>query len=163
MVYVDRGTNLFVNKPRKCTSVHVTGVIIGDVDQPDVVPLSSPLPSVSVHKAGRATILSYLKRKGAAHARLVAGNATGNKSAPVPEVADFSSRGPAQIGADVLKPDVAAPGVSVLAAVAPPSNGGLHFDFYDGTSMATPHIAGLAAWLLGKAPQATPTCRARCS
>jgi hypothetical protein len=74
----------------------------------------------------------------------------------VPEVAGFSSRGPSQINADVLKPDVAAPGVGVLAAVAPPSNAGLHFDFYDGTSMATPHIAGLAAWELGKRPHLNP-------
>jgi Subtilase family/Fibronectin type-III domain/Peptidase inhibitor I9/PA domain len=156
IILCDRGTNLFVNKLAEVKRVHAAGVIIGDVDQPDVVPLSSRLPSVSVHKAGRATILSYIRRKGAAHARLVAGNATGHKSAPVPQVADFSSRGPSQTNADVLKPDVAAPGVSVLAAVAPPSNGGLHFDFYDGTSMATPHIAGLAAWQLGKRPKLHP-------
>jgi len=156
IILCDRGTNLFVNKLAEVKRVHAAGVIIADVDQPDVVPLSSSLPSVSVHRAGRATILSYIRRKGPAHARLVAGNATSRRSAPVPQIADFSSRGPSQIDADVLKPDVAAPGVSVLAAVAPPSNGGLHFDFYDGTSMATPHIAGLAAWQLGKRPKLHP-------
>ena len=119
IILCDRGTNLFVNKLAEVKRVHAAGVIIGDVDQPDVVPLSSPLPSVSVHKAGRATILVLPQAQGAGAGALVAGNATGHKSAPVPEVADFSSRGPAQIGADVLKPDVAAPGVSVLAAVAP--------------------------------------------
>ncbi len=156
IVLCDRGTSLFVQKLAEVKRVHAAGVIIGDVDQPDVVPLSSRLPSVSVHQAGRTTILAYIHRKGAAHARLVLGNKTAHKSAPRPQVADFSSRGPSQIDADVLKPDVAAPGVAVLAAVAPPSNAGLHFDFYDGTSMATPHIAGLAAWTLGKRPHLTP-------
>jgi hypothetical protein len=156
IVLCDRGTSLFVQKLAEVQRVHAAGVILGDVDQPDVVPLSSRIPSVSVHKAGRSTILSYIQRKGAAHARLVLGNKTAQKSAPIPQVADFSSRGPSQIDADVLKPDVAAPGVAVLAAVAPPSNAGLKFDFYDGTSMATPPIAGLAAWMLGKRPALTP-------
>jgi len=156
ILFCDRGVTPFVDKLAEAQRVHAIGVIIGDVDQPDVVPLASALPSVTTHIAGSKTILKYIKHKGVAKARLVAGNKTHQKSDPVPQVAGFSSRGPAQINADVLKPDVAAPGVGVLAAVAPPSNAGLHFDFYDGTSMATPHIAGLAAWMLGKRPNLTP-------
>jgi hypothetical protein len=156
ILFCDRGVNPFVDKIAEAQRVHAIGIIIGDVDQPDVVPLSSAIPSVSTHIAGSKTIKRYIKRKGTARASLVAGNKTHKKSDPVPQMAGFSSRGPAQIGGDVLKPDVAAPGVGVLAAVAPPSNAGLHFDFYDGTSMATPHIAGLAAWQLGKRPHLTP-------
>ena len=156
IVFCDRGVTPFVDKLAEVQRVHAIGVIIGDVDQLDVVPLSSPLPSVTTHIAGSHTILNYIHAKGVAKASLVAGNKTKEKSDPLPQVAGFSSRGPAQINADVLKPDVAAPGVGVLAAVAPPSNGGLSFDFYDGTSMATPHIAGLAAWELGKRPKLSP-------
>ena len=52
-------------------------------------------------------------------------------------------------GGDLLKPDIAAPGVTILAAVAPPSNSGRSFDFHSGTSMAAPHVAGLAALWFG--------------
>ena len=74
-----------------------------------------------------------------------------------PQIAGFSSRGPSiGTGGDLLKLDIAAPGVSILAAVAPPSNANRRFDFYSGTSMATPHIAGIAALYLGVHPKWSP-------
>ena len=53
---------------------------------------------------------------------------------------------------DLLKPDLIAPGQDVLAGVAPPGNNGRLFDLYSGTSMSSPHVAGLAAALKGAAP-----------
>ncbi len=65
---------------------------------------------------------------------------------PAPFTASFSSRGPLRAaGGDLLKPDVIAPGQDILAAVAPPGNAGRDFDLYSGTSMSSPHVAGLAA------------------
>ncbi len=65
---------------------------------------------------------------------------------PAPFTASFSSRGPLRAGGgDLLKPDLIAPGQDILAAVAPPGNGGELFDLYSGTSMSSPHVAGLAA------------------
>ncbi|MCK7595202.1 S8 family serine peptidase [Pseudomarimonas salicorniae] len=57
-----------------------------------------------------------------------------------------SSRGP--IANDYLKPDVSAPGTSVLAA-AGTGNG---FRFLTGTSMASPHVTGLVALLRAQNP-----------
>jgi len=77
--------------------------------------------------------------------------------ADAPFIADFSSRGPLLAGeGDLLKPDVTAPGVDVIAAVAPPGNFGDDFAAYSGTSMSSPHVAGLAALLIDLHPDWTP-------
>lgn len=67
-------------------------------------------------------------------------------------MAGFSSQGPTDVDFRV-KPDVVAPGVSVLSSIphqfcdAPPC-----FAFFQGTSMATPHLAGSAAVVRGQHP-----------
>ena len=77
--------------------------------------------------------------------------------APAPFIAGFSSRGPLLAGGgDLLKPDVSAPGVDVMAAVAPPGNGGENFASYQGTSMSSPHVAGLGALLKDLHPDWSP-------
>jgi uncharacterized repeat protein (TIGR01451 family) len=56
-------------------------------------------------------------------------------------IASFSSRGPSTwYGSDLIKPDVSAPGVNVLSSLP-----GGAYGTNSGTSMATPHVAGLAA------------------
>lgn len=62
------------------------------------------------------------------------------------KVADFSSRGPAPDG--VAKPEVVAPGVDVLSAL--PGGG---YGTESGTSMATPHVAGVVALLWSANPK----------
>jgi minor extracellular serine protease Vpr len=64
-------------------------------------------------------------------------------------MADFSSQGPTDVDRRI-KPDVVAPGVNVLSSV--PGGG---FAFFNGTSMASPHLAGAAAVVLGQQPDMT--------
>ena len=59
-------------------------------------------------------------------------------------------------GGDILKPDIIAPGQDILAAVAPPGNHGRDFDLYSGTSMSSPHIAGVALLLKQAHPDWSP-------
>lgn len=115
------------------------------------------VPSVHLQDDVAVRLLSYMDSVGAnATARLVPGNLT-KKVTPVPQIAGFSSRGPSLANdGDLLKPDISAPGVSVLAAVSPPTNSGRKFDLYSGTSMSSPHVAGLAAFMFGVNPNRTP-------
>ncbi|OLF12039.1 hypothetical protein BLA60_08405 [Actinophytocola xinjiangensis] len=73
-------------------------------------------------------------------------------------MASFSSRGP-RIGDFGLKPDIAAPGVGITAARSEPSimggDPGARYMSANGTSMASPHVAGAAAILAQKNPEWT--------
>jgi hypothetical protein len=83
---------------------------------------------------------------------------------PAPAVAYFSARGPSQISPGVLKPDVVAPGVDVLAAWVPNKEVMevgrqkvfTKYMLVSGTSMSSPHVAGVAALLRSAHPDWTP-------
>lgn len=73
------------------------------------------------------------------------------------ELAEFSSRGP-RVGDSALKPDITAPGVSVVAAYSTFAGGGPgnYYIAGSGTSMATPHVVGAAAILAQRRPDFSP-------
>ncbi|MBN8280934.1 MAG: S8 family serine peptidase, partial [Gammaproteobacteria bacterium] len=71
----------------------------------------------------------------------------------------FSSRGPSETTPDILKPDVTAPGVDILAGhTTDVANNvrGERFQYLSGTSMAVPHVAGVAALLKEAHPDWSP-------
>ncbi len=73
-------------------------------------------------------------------------------------MASFSARGPGPV-ADILKPDVSAPGVNILAGFTPDAANatpGEEFAYLSGTSMSTPHVAGVAALLMHAHPDWSP-------
>ncbi|XP_020675383.1 subtilisin-like protease SBT1.5 [Dendrobium catenatum] len=81
---------------------------------------------------------------------------------PSPTVANLSSRGPSLLNGGILKPDVIAPGVNILSAW--PFKAGTHeisdntknFIMERGTSMAAPHVSGVAALLKKLHPDWSP-------
>ncbi|KAL6896640.1 hypothetical protein ACP4OV_007212 [Aristida adscensionis] len=76
---------------------------------------------------------------------------------PSPTVASFSSRGPSTITPGVLKPDVLAPGLNVLAAYPPQTLlGAGPFNVLSGTSMSAPHVGGVAALVKSVHPDWSP-------
>ncbi|MEV4938970.1 S8 family serine peptidase [Streptomyces zaomyceticus] len=70
------------------------------------------------------------------------------------EAAYFTSQGP-RYGDQALKPDLSAPGVDILAARSQLAAGSGLYTSMSGTSMATPHIAGVAALLAERHPDWT--------
>jgi subtilisin family serine protease len=103
----------------------------------------STIPAVMVGEGDKATMMA-LDGQAVTLGADKAYTATGNDNI----LADFSSQGPTDVGFRV-KPDVVAPGVNVLSSVparecAAPGTTGC-WAFYQGTSMATPHLAGMAA------------------
>ncbi|PON95646.1 Subtilase [Trema orientale] len=77
-----------------------------------------------------------------------------------PRVAYFSSRGPSSVDPDILKPDLTAPGLNILAAwptETPPTlrkedKRTVQWNFLSGTSMSCPHVSGIVALLKSAHP-----------
>ncbi|XP_050156053.1 cucumisin-like isoform X4 [Malus sylvestris] len=89
---------------------------------------------------------------------------TEGMDALAPYVPSFSSRGPNPNTPNILKPDIASPGVSILAAWSPiaPVSGFegddrvTSYNIISGTSMACPHAAGVAAYVKSFHPNWSP-------
>lgn len=83
---------------------------------------------------------------------------------PAPVVASFSARGPNPETPEILKPDIIAPGLNILAAWPdrvgpsglPSDKRQTEFNILSGTSMACPHVSGLAALLKAAHPEWSP-------
>ncbi|KAL6204173.1 hypothetical protein ACLB2K_021441 [Fragaria x ananassa] len=83
---------------------------------------------------------------------------------PAPTVAPFSSRGPNLLEQAILKPDIIAPGVSIIAAYTEATGPTyqssdtrrVSFNVQTGTSMACPHVSGVAGLLRTLHPDWSP-------
>jgi len=153
IVVCDRGIYARVDKSYAVMEAGGIGMVLANVAPSSINADLHYVPTVHVDEVAGAAIRAYAQTAGAT-ATLTGG---AYESVEAPDVAAFSSRGPALAGAgDLLKPDIMAPGVDVLAAVAPPGNNGRNFDFYSGTSMSSPHIAGIAALFKDAHPDWSP-------
>ncbi|GAB7190069.1 hypothetical protein NUM3379_07750 [Kineococcus sp. NUM-3379] len=150
-----RGENPRVEKSAEVERAGGVGMVLVNPTPSSVDPDLHAVPTVHLDTTAGQKVADYAGRAGATVAFEV-GNTTGRRT-PTPQVAGFSSRGPTLASdADVLKPDISAPGVGIIAAVAPGPNGGNGFSTLSGTSMSAPHIAGLAALYLGVHPRWSP-------
>lgn len=112
------------------------------------------VPSIHVDVANGTALRAYIQSAPEPTATIEAGVAAIVEAS---EVAGFSSRGPALAGnGDILKPDIMAPGVDVIAAVSPDGYNGNNFDALSGTSMSSPHMAGLGALMKQLYPDWSP-------
>lgn len=170
MVLCDRGGNISradkgneVQRAGGAAMVLVNTPELNDPMYPDV----QPVPTVSLPLEARDALRAYA----------AAGGPTGSIGARyqvpgvvAPVMAEFSSRGPNRADTSILKPDITAPGVSVIAAGAYTQRNQAEHDAINagtlvppavamtmsGTSMSSPHVAGLAALIKQMRPRWSP-------
>lgn len=153
IVACDRGVYARVDKSYAVKQAGGVGMILMNPTPNSLNADLHYVPTVHVQDTERAAILAYISSQGASATATISAAFAGD---PVPAIAEFSSRGPSFASEDQIKPDISAPGVDVLAAVSPPGNRGRSFDLLSGTSMSSPHIAGLAALMKDAHPDWTP-------
>ncbi|CAN0841538.1 unnamed protein product [Linum grandiflorum] len=121
-----------------------------------------PFPIIRVSRGQCDAILEYIRTTKNPIVNVHDGETWNDVMSP--SVVSFSSRGPNRLNPEILKPDITAPGVDILAAwspVAPPS--GLkedtrvvQYNVISGTSMSCPHVSGVAAYVKAIHPKWSP-------
>ena len=155
IVVCDRGVSARVDKSLAVKNAGGLGMILTNVTPGSIDADLHMVPTVHVQNTDRDAINTYVSTAAAqAKAKLLPGVVSGGAIAP--DVASFSSRGPAlAAGGDLIKPDIMAPGVNILGAISP-TIPGRNFDFFQGTSMSSPHLAGIGALMKQRHPDWSP-------
>ncbi len=142
-----RGACAFTDKYNNAAAAGATAIVVyndgADSSRIDPIVMSAPgttIPGIMISHPDGALIDAT-----AGAAGLVG---PGTQISQNNRIAGFSSRGPNGGALDVIKPDVSAPGVNIIAAGA----GANSFIRISGTSMASPHVAGAFALLKGAHP-----------
>jgi subtilisin family serine protease len=168
----DRGNNVLVNKSANGKIAGAVGVIIANVPGGNTTILNQAhtISTVHITKEDGAVVKSYVAANPAAAVGSLGNlHAALDPTVKAPIMNGSSSRGPNVANANILKPDLTAPGTDILAAVSADLSkdqrnavaaGGAapvtDWAFYTGTSMASPHVAGIAALLKQRHPDWTP-------
>ena len=150
---ISRGACAFTDKATNAEAAGAKGIVIynNQPTAPFPMAIETTLPAMMVSKVDGEMLVTAASTEGftatlnSATSRVVIEQYTDN-------VAQSSSRGP-NGDANVLKPDIAAPGTNILSGASPDSSNGEHFMVISGTSMASPHVAGAAALVIATHPE----------
>ncbi|KAK9131428.1 hypothetical protein Sjap_011915 [Stephania japonica] len=122
------------------------------------------IPATMVDPTSGKEIKDYIKSQPFANATIIFRGTVIGPNPPAPQVARFSSRGPNDVTPEIIKPDVIAPGVNILASWTGGKSPSeldtdprrVEFNFQYGTSMACPHVSGITALLRKVHPTWSP-------
>ncbi|KAK4267183.1 hypothetical protein QN277_023999 [Acacia crassicarpa] len=166
IVVCDRGGNARVEKGSAVKLAGGVGMILANTEDSGEELLADAhlIAATMVGQIAGDQIKEYIRSSDNPTATIVfRGTVIGNSPA-APKVAAFSSRGPNHLTPEILKPDIIAPGVNILAgwtgSVGPtdldidPRR--VEFNIISGTSMSCPHTSGIAALLRKAYPKWSP-------
>ncbi|WP_100448921.1 S8 family peptidase [Glycomyces xiaoerkulensis] len=154
-ILCERG-NLFTDMANQIAAAGGEALVVRDVEDlgPASVVTSQAVPTVHMSYGDGLDLADWIESTEDAAVSVTTSERVGQNA---PEMAAFSSAGPAlAAGQNMLKPDLTAPGVEVVAGLTPEHNRGNDYGASQGTSMASPHVAGLGALLLSDNPGWSP-------
>ncbi|KAF8388301.1 hypothetical protein HHK36_026967 [Tetracentron sinense] len=165
MVVCDRGVNGRAEKGQVVKDSGGAAMILANTKinlEEDSVD-AHVLPATLIGYAESVHLKSYINSTRRPRARIEFGGTVIGKST-APTVAQFSSRGPSITNPSILKPDIIAPGVNIIAAWPqnlgptglPEDSRRVNFTIMSGTSMACPHLSGIAALVCSAHPTWSP-------
>ncbi|XP_057732880.1 subtilisin-like protease SBT1.4 [Arachis stenosperma] len=166
IVVCDRGVNARVEKGSAVKLAGGLGMILANTEEngEELLADAHLLPATMVGQTAGDKIKQYIKTSQSPTATIEFRGTVIGSSPSAPQVASFSSRGPNHLTPEILKPDVIAPGVNILAGwtgkIGPtdleidPRR--VEFNIISGTSMSCPHASGIAALLRKAYPSFTP-------
>ncbi|XP_051118434.1 subtilisin-like protease SBT1.2 [Andrographis paniculata] len=165
MVVCDRGVNGRAEKGQVVKEAGGAAMILANTEinlEEDSVDVHV-LPATLIGSDESYRLKSFINATRRPKARIIFGGTVKGR-ARAPAVAQFSSRGPSFTNPSILKPDMIAPGVNIIAAwpqnlgpsALPEDSRRVNFSVMSGTSMACPHVSGIAALIRTAHPKWSP-------
>ncbi|KAL3736560.1 hypothetical protein ACJRO7_025495 [Eucalyptus globulus] len=160
-----RGENSRVEKGYQAALAGAVGMILANDEKNgnELLADAHVLPAAHISFTDGMILFSYINSTKFPGAYLTRVKTILNTK-PAPFIASFSSRGPNMVEPAILKPDITAPGVDIIAAytlaVAPTDLGfdkrRTPFNIESGTSMSCPHVSGIVGLLKTLYPSWSP-------